>query len=94
MPRKSVSIDGFWIFAFSILMVLVILLENDVFLNCQFIYISIFILLWVHFARSKYWSISVKDFKIIEAFTLRCLLITWAYKISKVLILKLTADLM
>ena len=58
--RKSVSILGFWISAFSILMVLVILLENVFKLS---IYLDIYISVCGHFARPKCRGISVKDFK-------------------------------
>ena len=69
--RRSVSIPGFWIFASSILMVLVILLENDVFKLS--IYLDIYIFLCVGILLAECWGISVKDSKFIEAFILRCL---------------------
>ena len=91
--RKSVFILGFWIFTFSILMVLVILLENDVFKLSVYLDIYIFFVCG-HFALPTCWGISVKDSKFIEALILRCLLITCANKISQIVTLKLTADLM
>ena len=90
--RKSVSIHGFWIFASSILMVLVILLENDVFKLS--IYLDIYIFLCVGILLAECWGISVKDSKFIEAFILRCLLITCANKTSQIPTLKLTAGIM
>ena len=72
-------------------MVLVILLENVFKLS---IYLDIYIFLCVGILPA--WSVeaSVKDFKFIEAFILRCPLITCANKTRKILkTLKLTADL-
>ena len=92
-PRKSVSIHGFRIVASFILMILVILLENDNVFKLL-IYLEIyFFFLCGHFACLKYWGTSVKDSKFIEAFILRCLLITCANKVSEILTLKLAASL-
>ena len=94
LPRKSVSIHGFWIVASSILMTFVLLLENDdVFRLSIYLDIYFFFLCW-HFARPKRWGISVKEpfKKFIKPFILRCLLVTFVNKTSKILILKLTAD--
>ena len=63
------------------------------FLNCQFIKTSIFFLCR-RFARPKCWGISIKNSKFIEPFILRCLLIICVNKTSKILNLKLAADLM
>ena len=49
---KSVSLLGFWIFASSILMVLVILLENDVFKLSVYPDINIFLCVGILPARS------------------------------------------
>ena len=69
-------------------MVLVILLENDFFKLA--IYLDIYFFVCGDFARLKCWRISVKDFKFIEAFILRRLLIAYANKISKILLSKIT----
>ena len=53
------SIHGFWILASSILTVLLILLENDVFK--LLIYLDIYIFVCGYFARPKCWGISFKD---------------------------------
>ena len=87
--RKSVSIHGFLIFASSILMVLVILLENDVFKLS--IYLDIYIFL----------SVGILPAQNVEASLLRTLNLrkhsSWGVyctnKTSQVLTLKLTADL-
>ena len=50
--RKSVSLLGFWIFASSILMVLVILLENDVFKLSVYPDINIFLCVGILPAQS------------------------------------------
>ena len=93
VPRKSMSIHSFWIIASSILIVFVIMLENDDFFKLS-IYLNIYIFfLCRHFARPKCWGISVKDSKFTEVFIQRNLLITCPKKTSKVLTLKLTADL-
>ena len=86
--EECVFIYGFWIFASSILMVLVILLENDFFKLA--IYLDIYFFVCGDFARLKCWRISLKDSKFIEAFILRRLLITYANKISKIHLSKIT----
>ena len=85
------SIHGFWMFASFILMVLVILLEIDVFKPP--IYLDIYLLCVWAFCQTKVLTHSVKDSKFIEAFILRCLLKAYTNKISKILTLKLTTDL-
>ena len=74
-------------------MVLLILLENDVFKLPIYPNIYIFFV-WGHFAHPKCWGFHVKDSKFIESFILRYLLITCAKKTGQILTLKLTADLM
>ena len=77
------SIHGFWVFASSILMALVIVLENDGFKVPIYLDIYIFFLCG-NFSRPKCWGISVKDSKFIEAFILRCLLKNFANSYFKI----------
>ena len=77
------SIYSFWIVASCILIDFVIMLEDDDVFKLS-IYLFFFSCV----------GIFVKDSKFIEVFILRCLLITCPNKASKVLTLKLTADIL
>ena len=59
VPRKNVSIHGFWIFASSILIAFAILLENDDVFKLSIYLDMYFFFLCRHFAHQKGWSISV-----------------------------------
>ena len=90
VPRKSVSIDGFWIVASTILIVFVFMLENDDVFKLS-IYLNIYFFSCVDILPAQ--SVEASLLRILEVFILRCLLITRLNKTSKVLTLKLTADL-
>ena len=69
------------------------MLENDDAFKLP-IYLNIFFfILCRHFAYPKCWVISIEDSKFIEVINLKYLLITSPDKTSKVLTLKLMADL-
>ena len=81
------SIHSFWIVVSSILIVFVIMLENDdLFKLLLYLDIYFFSCVGILPARSAH-------SKFMEVFILRCLLITCPNKASKVLTLKLMADL-